>query len=347
MSPKELLQMFFDTGVLVGRTVGADGTPLFQNSQPVIPISNTAASELAMLYQDLINTIQMIERITGFNDATMGQAGQKTLVPGYQMAEISTNHALFPIKFAEKQITLGLAEDVLCRMAQGVKKGKVSGYAPYSGALNQNALHFIQISPNIALREYGIMLQERSTESERMWLMQQMQQDIANGHLDTGDAIQIIYTHNAKSAMVLLSYKVRKGKERAHQMKMQEIQANNEGASQAAQVAHQLEMERTQNVQQFEMAMKQMELDADIQKEQLRINAEMQLNMRKLELQYQMNAETNQTKIQEAVINKEGKVESAHVSAQGDIQKTHVAGEYSIEKQSEANKKPVPKSSNK
>src|SRR6185436_8233259 len=73
MEPKELLQMFFETGVLVGRSKDAAGNPMGPNWKPVIPIENTAASELAMFYNDIITTIQSIERITGYNEATMGE----------------------------------------------------------------------------------------------------------------------------------------------------------------------------------------------------------------------------------------------------------------------------------
>ena len=99
MQPKELLQMFFETGVLVGRSLDAAGNPLAGNVQPVIPIENTAASELQMFYQDLINTISMVEKMTGYNDITSGNPNPKTLVPGYQLANQSTNDALFLLLF--------------------------------------------------------------------------------------------------------------------------------------------------------------------------------------------------------------------------------------------------------
>lgn len=56
---------------------------MFQNTQPVIPMANTAASELAMFYQDLLNTVMSIEKMTGYNDITSGNPNPKTLVPGY------------------------------------------------------------------------------------------------------------------------------------------------------------------------------------------------------------------------------------------------------------------------
>jgi hypothetical protein len=347
MSPKELLQMFFDTGVLLGRSVAADGTPQGPNWKPVIPIENTAASELAMLYQDLVQTLGMIERITGFNDVTLGEASSKTLVPGYQSGEMATNHALFPLKFAEKQITQRLAEDVLVRMAQGVKKGEITGYAPYAYALNKNTLHFIKVSPGIALREYGIMLEERSTESERAWLMQQVQGDIANGFLDTGDAIAIIYTHNVKSAMLLLSYKVKKAKEAAHKQEMEKIALNNQGAQEAATAAFQMKMQEKQADQQFELQKEQMKLQAELAKEEMRIQAELQKTQMELQVKFQIGQGSDQARVQASAIQADAKVTAQSIAHETKVISDTISGEAALEKQRIANAKPVPKSSTK
>ena len=138
-----------------------------------------------MFYSDLVNTISAIEKITGYNDVTLGQASSKTLVPGYDAGQQSTNEALFPMVFAEENIMIRLAEAMLCRTQQALKRGNVSGFAP---ALNSNTLHFIEINPDIAWRDYGIELEKRSSNDQKAWLMQAMQQDIANGFLSSADA---------------------------------------------------------------------------------------------------------------------------------------------------------------
>lgn len=334
MEPKELLKMFFETGVLVGRSKDAAGQPMGPNWKPVIPIENTAASELAMFYQDLLNTIQTIERITGYNDVTMGEPNEKTLVPGYEMANMSTQHSLFPMKFSEKYLTEKLASDVLLRMQQGIKKGKVTGYAPYAGALNQNVLRFIELSPSIAVRDYGIMLEEKSTREERMWMLQQVNADIANGFLDTADAILIINTHNAKQAMTILSYKVKKAKEAANQQKMAEIQATNQGNQQAAMIAEQGKLQALQMQMKFELAKQKMTIQGELEKKRMEVESQERITMSK-----------NQTALVEQQMENEGKLEVAETTAEAKVTSTAVAGHQSIEKQHVANKKPVSKSS--
>jgi len=299
MEPKELLQMFFETGVLLGRSKDESGNPMSPNWKPVIPIQNTAASELAMFYQDLISTIQAIEKITGYNPVTAGEANPKMLVPGYESANISTDDALYPMAFSEQQLSIGLAEDVLCRMQQGVKKGEVTGYAPYTNALNVNTLAFIKVSPSIALREYGIMLQEKTSDDQKAWLFQQMQGDIVNGYLDSSDAIMLLNTHNAKACQLLWAYKVKKSKQAIQQQEMAKIQEANNGALQNSQLTHQQNMEKLQAEIQGKYMIEQLKIQGELEKEKIRFAKENQV------------ANTNvQGKILTQTVANEGKAQS-------------------------------------
>lgn len=307
MSPKELLQMFFDTGLLVGRSKDAAGNPMGPNWKPVIPIENSMLSELVTLYQDLANTIQQIEATTGYNAITAGDPNPKTLVPGYEMANISTDDALYSLSFAERYLTEKLAEDVLLRMQQGLKKGELTGYAR---SLNTNTLTFLKLSPTIALREYGVKLEERTSDDQRMWLMQQMQQDIANGFLDTSDAIQIINTHNAKQAQQILAYRVKKSKQALQQQELQKIQEANKGNQEAAVLA---EQGRQQTLA--------MELQSKERIEAMRL--QLQFEMKKLEVfgKQTVGTEAATAKVDAAVITAEAKVESAEIAAHASMNK--------------------------
>jgi len=314
MQPKELLQMFFETGILVGRSVTEAGEPQSPNWKPVIPIENTAASELAMFYQDLVNSIAMIEKITGYNDVTSGNPNPKTLVPGYQIAEQSTNDALYPMAFAEEDITLRLAEDCLCRMQQGVKKGgMVSGYAP---ALNSNTLKFMEIAPDIALRDYGIELERRTSNDQKAWLLQQMQVDIQNGLLDTSDAVLLVNTKNVKQAQMIWAHRVKKAKEKQQQQELEKIQANNQGQQQTAMMAQQMQQQQQQMQYQFEL-----------QKEQMRIQAELEKERMKIESMERIAMQNSQTKIAVAQETGDSKLNSHMIMGNSSIEKQKVANQ--------------------
>lgn len=313
MQPQELLQMFFDTGVLLGRSDTDGGTPQSPNWRPVIPIENTAASELSMFYNDLVSTLSAIERITGYNDVTLGQASSKTLVPGYESGQQSTNEALYPLAFAEENIMLRLAEGLLCRTQQALKYGGISGYAP---ALNSNTLTFIEISPSISLRDYGIELEKRTTQDQKAWLMQMMQQDIANGLLNTSDAVLLVNTKNVKEAQMIWAYRVKKEKERQAEQRMQEIQAQQQGNMQAAQIAQQAEAQKFQ-----------MEAEFQLQKEQMRIQGELEKERMRIESAERIAMANNQTKLQVSSDTSNAKESSSHITGQSSILKQQIANE--------------------
>jgi len=314
MQPKELLQMFFETGILVGRSVTETGEPQSPNWKPVIPIENTAASELAMFYQDLMTSVGMIEKITGYNDVTSGNPNPKTLVPGYQSAEMATNDALYPMAYAEEHITLQLAEDCLCRMQQGIKKGgHVSGYAP---ALNSNTLRFIEIAPEVTLRDYGIELERRTTNDQKMWLLQQMQVDIQNGFLDTSDAVLLVNTKNVKQAQMIWAHRVKKAKEKLQEQELAKIQANNEGQQQSAMMAQQMKQQEMQMQYEFELQKEQMKIQAELQKEQMKIES-----MERIALQ------NNQTKVAVAQETGDSKINSHMVASNAVIEKQKIANQ--------------------
>ncbi len=330
MQPNALLQMFFDSGVLVGRSVDAAGNPRGPNWKPVITIENKAASELAMFYQDLINIVQNIEKMIGYNDITSGNPNPKTLVPGYEIANANTNDALYQLSFAERKLSESLAADVLCRMKQGIKKGSISGYAPYKGALGVNTLRFIELDENLAASDYGIELQKKSTEQEKAWILNNVNADIANGFLDTSDAIMVIETHNAKQSMQILAYKVKKAKELQQQNQMQlQAQAGQQNM-QAQQIASQNQQQIAQQEAQLKIYLKQLEL-ASMER----------IKQREIESQERIASQTNAVKHSIGDTTANAKVVSTAMAGEADLAKAHVTGIHQQEKQNIANDKPV------
>ena len=297
MTPKELLTMFQEMGILVGRSKDAAGNPQNQNWKPIIPIQNTIMAELVGFYQDLMNTVMAIEKMTGYNDITSGNPNPKTLTTGYEIANESTNDALYPITYAETYLTTQLAEQVLTRMKQGVVKGEVEGYAPYSSAINSNSLRFVKLDEGLAARDYGITLEKRTTEQEKIWLLQQVNGDIANGLLNVSDAILIINTHNVKQAMQLLAYRVKKAKEQAQEYELQKLQEVNQGNAQMQQMAQQARMQEIELENALKFNIKQAELEAQIMMNRDKLQTELQMKMIDSQTKAGIGTETAEAKI--------------------------------------------------
>ena len=160
-----------------------------------------------------------------------------------------------------------LAEDVLCRMQQAIRKSGIKGFAP---AVNTNTLRAISISSDIAWRDYGIYIEKKPTEQERMWLMQMMQKDIDAGILSGNLAITLINTKNAKQAQMIWAYRVDKERERQQQARLQEIQAQNEGNIQSAQLAAQAQSALLDKELAHKEKLKAMEIYAELEKERMK-----------------------------------------------------------------------------
>lgn len=283
MTPEQLLQMFYDTGVLVGRSkdVMGDNNP---NYKPVIPIQNTIAGELVAIYQDAAQLVQMMKSLVGLNDATDASTiNAKTLNGATSAMMENTNNAIYPMQFAERQLYQDLANDVLALTCMGIKKGNnLQGYAP---ALNSNLLQFLVISKDLPLRQYGIMLEEKTTDDQKQFIIQGMQQDKMAGLIDDSDIIMILNTYNIKQAQQMLAYKIKKNKQEKQQNDQANIQATAQSQQQSNQQTHQNAMQLEQEQAQNKMDQINQEKTWDFKIKQMELSAKTA-----------MNTETNQTK---------------------------------------------------
>lgn len=292
MKPIDLLQMFFETGVLVGRSKDIMGDNV--NYKPIIPIDNNAYNQLQSLYEHLQLVLAQMQSIIGLNELTDASTpNPKTLNGVASIAVDNTNNALFQIQFGERFLLESLANDMLMLMQQAVKKGDIEGFAK---ALNSNTLQFIKASDDLPLRDYGIMLDERPTDDQKQLLLMQIQQDQAQGLLDTADALYILNVYNVKQAQQMLAYKVRKNREAQQKAEMAKIQENNQGAQQAALVAEQAK----QQTLQLEWSLKMQYMEREKQLEAM-------IKQQELQLKYGMNNENNQTKITTTVLQNDSK----------------------------------------
>lgn len=282
MKPVDLLQMFFETGILAGRSKDIMGNNV--NYKPVIPIDNNVYDQLKALYEHLQITITQMQSIIGLNELTDGSTpNPKTLNGVASIAVESTNNSLFPLQFGERYLLESLAQDMLLLMQQSLKMGKVEGFAK---ALNSNTLQFIEVSDTLRMRDYGIMLDERPNDDQKQLLMMAIQQDQAQGFLDSADALYILNVYNVKQAQQMLAYKARKNKESAQKAEMAKIQENNQGAQQTAMVAEQARQQTLQ--MEWGLKMQYMEREKQLEAALLQMELQMKLGM---------NTENNQTKI--------------------------------------------------
>lgn len=214
MKPKEVINMFFETGVLISRRSGISMDSNV-NYKAINAITNGQADQIVVLAQSVQDSLQALNSITGFNDLTNGSTpNAKTLVPVANLANEGTSNALYLYVNCRKNIVESVAKATIQRLQVALKRGAYDGFNKATG-------RWISVPKSIMDYDYDIMIEDKPTDEQKQWLYQLVQEDIKNGFLDTADVITIINTQNIKNAQIQLSYKSKKSKEKQQADKLQ------------------------------------------------------------------------------------------------------------------------------
>ena len=297
----EALNMYFQTGSIVGRSLTQDGD---QNAGKV-PIQELSSSSGQGKIQSLIQTyqyyLQMIRDVTGLNEARDGSTPDKQTLVGLQkMAANASNTATRHIKQASLYITLRIAENIALKIADALEF-PLTAESLVNTISNYNVNTLVEIS-NLNLHDFGIFLELEPDEEEEQQLEQNIQVALQSGGIDLEDAIDLRQIKNLKLANQMLKIRRKqKGKEEqqnaiqqsqaqanaqadaAEKIAMSEVQkqeaisgskvqfeqANNQMEIQRMELASQLKQQEMQMQHQFDMQIKQMDMEAVGQKEQM------------------------------------------------------------------------------
>ena len=286
LTPMKVLDLYNKTGTLVYRKADAQGR--MTNYKPIEELENGLGRDVMNYWQLIQNHIQMLRDITGMNEMTDGSTPDpRTLTTVAKLAYEGTNNALYGIVNGDKKLLEDLSNDIVLRLQDVAESGDVKGYVR---SLGGNTMKFFQMSPNVALYEFGIFLEDKPTDDQRALLMQQVQAGQAGGLLDIEDAIIIQNTDNLKVAQQLLAYKIRKRREQEEEKAMRQQQMNAEVQMQSAQAAEQA---------------KQQTIQVEGQVKAQIIQVEKELEAKLLEMKYQYELQLEQMRQQGKVATKE------------------------------------------
>ena len=273
MKPKEILDMFFETGIMVSRRSGIS-MDTNVNYKAIQPIQNDMSDQLKTLMDMVQVSKQALRDITGLNELTDGSTpNPKTLTTIANLANESTNNALYYLVNARTKLLEATAKGVVQRLQIAVKNG------PYDG-FNKEAGRFITVPKSIADYDYDLMIEDAPTDEQKQIIYSLMTDDIKQGLISHADVIGVIYTKNLKHAAILLSYKVEKNKKAMQeqtlqntnataQAQMQSNQAAETVKDQMAEKAHQRKMQELDLIKSWEyetQKLKNQQLDANADK---------------------------------------------------------------------------------
>ena len=290
-NPAEALNMYFQTGSVVGRSLTQDGT---MNAGKV-PVQELSTSSGQAKIGSLINTynyyVQMIRDVTGLNEARDGSLPDKDTLVGLQkIAAQQSNIATKHINNASLYLTLRLCENISKKLVD-VLNFPLTAEALKNSISTFNVNTLKEVS-NLNLHDFGIFLDLEPDEEEKAQLEQNIQVALQSGGIDLEDAIDLRQIRNLKLANQMLKQKRRLKQERdqkAAQANMQaQAQANAKLAEQTALAETQKQQVLVDQKMQLEQAKSQFEIQ--------RMQAEAQIKRELMAEEFNYNVQLAKTK---------------------------------------------------
>ena len=283
-NPQEALNMFFQTGSVIGRSMTTDG----DMNAGRVPIQELTSNGGNNKISSLINTynyyLQMIRDVTGLNEARDGSMPDKNALVGVQkLAAANSNTATRHILQSSLYLTARTAEAISLRISDILEFSPTrDAFISSIGRFNVATLEDIK---NMHLHDFGIFIELAPDEEEKQMLENNIQQALAKDQIYLEDAIDIREIKNIKLANQLLKVRRRKKLEQDQQRQQANIQAQAQANSQTTQVAAQMEMQKNQAISQQKAELAQVEANLEMQKMQ----QEKELKKELMKYEYDLN----------------------------------------------------------
>ena len=296
-NPQEALNMFFQTGSVIGRSFTQEGD-MNPGKVPIQPLQTGAGGQkLQTLIQTYNYYLQMIRDVTGLNEARDGSSPDARALVGVQkLAAANSNTATRHILDAGLFLTADLAEGLSLRISD------ILEYSPTREAFIQKIGGFnvatLDELKELYLYDFGIFIELTPDDEEKGMLENNIQTALSAGLIDLSDAIDIREVKNLKLANQLLKLRRKQKQERDQAMQQQNIQAQAQANAQAQQAVAQAEMQKEQVSMQSKMQLEQMKSQLEAQKMQAEIAAKKELMA--LEFQYNMQIKGLETESQKS-----------------------------------------------
>ena len=283
-NPNEALNMYFQTGSVVGRSFTEDGE--FNNAKvPVQELngsgSNAKISSLVSMYN---HYVAMIRDVTGINEARDGSMPDaKTLVGVQKLAALNSNTATRHVLDSGLRLTKRLIDSITYRFSDMLEYTDMK--ESLMNMIGSKSVEIIDDIKDAHLHDFGIEIELHPDEEERNILEQSIQLALQNQMIDLDDAIDIRNVRNIKLANALL--KVRKDKKEILDLKKKEanIKMQTESNIESSNAASTNQIKEMQFKMQSELELEKQKAMLEIKKMQKQAELDMMLQKQKLEFQ--------------------------------------------------------------
>jgi len=284
-NPQEALNMFFQTGSVIGRSFTSEGD-LNPGKVPIQEItSGSGGNKMQALIGNYNYYLQMIRDVTGLNEARDGSMPDKNALVGVQkLAAANSNTATRHILQAGLFLTAETAECLSLRISDILEYSPTAdAFVQAIGAHNVATLDEMK---ELHLYDFGIFIELAPDEEEKAIVENNIQMALQQKSIELEDAIDLRNTRNIKLANELLKIRRKKKQERDRQLQLENIQAQTQSNTQAAQAAAQADVQKNQALMQSEAQLEQMK--AQIEAQKMQAEAKLKKELMALEFQYNM-----------------------------------------------------------
>ena len=283
-NPQEALNMYFQTGSIVGRSLTQEGDP----NRGKVPIQELRTSNAGAKLQSLIQTyqyyLQMIRDVTGLNEARDASTPDPDALVGLQkLAAYNSNVATRHILQAGLYLAVRTAENISLRVADCLDHELLAQSLKSSiSTFNVGTLDEIQ---HLNLHDFGIYLELEPDEEEKAMLERSIQIALQSGGINLEDAIDIREIKNIKLANQLLKLRRKQKQAQEQQQQQANIQMQAQANAKAAESAAMSEVQKQEAIAQTQLQIEQGKSQFEIQK----LEKEAQIKKELMQMKYQFD----------------------------------------------------------
>tara|TARA_R110002073_G_scaffold6707_1_gene39411 strand:+ start:966 stop:3389 length:2424 start_codon:yes stop_codon:yes gene_type:complete len=306
-SPQEALNMFFQTGSIIGRSMTGDGG---QNAGkiPIQEIQSGGGSKMQSLIGTYNYYLQMIRDTTGLNEARdAATPDPKALVGVQKLAAANSNTATRHILQGGAFLTEEICEALCLRISD------ILEYSPTANAFVQaigsHNVATLNEMKNLHLYDFGIFLELAPDEEEKQLLENNIQTALSQQTIDLEDVIDLREIKNIKLANQLLKIRRKKKMQKDQQMQQENMKAQADANTQQTQAAAQAEMQKSAamveneikvETQKGEIKKGTLHAEAEVKKMLMDHEFELNMKMKKMELEMIQNREVGKEVMKES-----------------------------------------------
>ena len=291
-NPQEALNMYFQTGSIVGRSKTIDGD-INPGKVPIQELqTSNGQAKIGALVQTYQYYLQMIRDVTGLNEARDGSQPDKNALVGLQkLAAAASNTATKHILQSLMYLTIRAAENISLRAADMLnfpltKNALIS-------CINQYNVGSLQEIEKLNTHEFGIFLELEPDEEEQQMLEQNIQVALQAGQIGLEDAIDIRQIKNIKLANQYLKQKQAERAEEQKAAQLANIQAQAQANAQQAEQAALNEVQKQQALTESKLQLERGKSQFEIEK----LEREAQIKQMLMEQEFGYNLQLAQAKV--------------------------------------------------